>query len=102
MRRLRNAEGRYFWLLAAAGIIVAVALIVGSNIQRSNAENIQTTFRTTYVTHGEIEEVVTAPGLVTARTANLTFQASGVISDVLVRPGQVVQSSQVLSRLDTR
>ena len=102
MRRLRNAEGRFFWALAAAGILVALALVVGSNIQRSNAENIQSTYRTSYVTRGEIEEVVKAPGLVTARTANLTFQASGVISDVLVRPGQVVQASQVLSRLDTR
>ncbi len=102
MRRLRNAEGRFFWVLAAAGILVAMTLIVGSNIQRSNAENIQSTYRTSYVTHGEIEEVVTAPGLVTARTANLTFQASGVISDVLVRPGQVVQAAQILSRLDTR
>ena len=102
MRRLRNAEGRFFWALAAAGILVALALVVGSNIQRSNAENIQTTYRSSYVTRGEIEEVVKAPGLVTARTASLTFQASGVISDVLVRPGQVVQASQVLSRLDTR
>jgi HlyD family secretion protein len=102
MTRLRNAEGRFFWVLAAAGILVALALIVGSNIQRSNAENIQSTYRTSYVTRGQIEEVVKASGLVTARTANLTFQASGVISDVLVRPGQVVQASQVLSRLDTR
>lgn len=102
MKRLRNAEGRFFWALAAAGILIALALIVGSNIQRSNAENIQSTYRTSYVTRGEIEEVVKAPGLVTARTAQLTFQASGVISDVLVRPGQVVQASQVLSRLDPR
>lgn len=101
MRRLRNTEGRFFWVLAAAGILVALALIVGSNIQRSNAENIQSTYRTSYATRGAIEEVVTAPGLVTARTANLTFQASGVISDVLVRPGQVVQASQVLARLNT-
>jgi HlyD family secretion protein len=102
MRRLRNTEGRFFWVLAAAGILVALALIVGSNIQRSNAENIQSTYRTAYVARGPIEEVVTAPGQVTARTANLTFQASGVISDVLVRPGQVVQAAQVLTRLDTR
>ncbi|MBN9387438.1 MAG: HlyD family efflux transporter periplasmic adaptor subunit [Chloroflexi bacterium] len=102
MKRLRNAEGRFFWALAAAGILIALALIVGSNIQRSNAEIVQSTYRTSYVTRGEIEEVVKAPGLVTARTADLTFQASGVISDVLVRPGQVVQASQVLSRLDSR
>ncbi|HEX2910205.1 MAG TPA: HlyD family efflux transporter periplasmic adaptor subunit [Chloroflexia bacterium] len=101
INRLRNMEGRYFWVLAAAGVLVALALILGANIQKTNAQNLPSNLRTTFATHGQIEELVKAPGAVSARSANLTFPMSGVISDLLVKPGSVVQAGQMLAKLDT-
>ena len=95
-------EGRLFWVLAAAGLLLAVAFILGANIQRSSAENLPSSVRTTSVQRSDIEEVVRANGQVTVRNTDLTFSASGVISDVLVKPGSVVQAGQVLAKLDTR
>ncbi len=103
VNRLRNVEARYWWALILALVLVALALIVGANVQRSSAEAQPTNYRTSQVMRGDIEEVVKAPGeVVVVRTAPLTFQASGVISDVLVRPGSVVKAGQTLVKLDSR
>ena len=100
VNRLRGANGRVFWVAAAAILIIAVALILGLGIQKSSAQtNPQ---RTSQIVRGDIEETVTAPGQLTARGLDLPFSASGVISDVLVKPGSVVQTGQVLAKLDTR
>lgn len=91
-------------MLAIAGVLVALALIIGSNIQRGSAENTPATVtaRTALVQRADIEELVRAPGEVTARSANLTIPVSGVVSDVLVKPGTLVQAGQVLVKLDSR
>ncbi len=102
VNRLRGLEGRFFWILAGAVVLVALALILGANIQRSSAESLPEARRTVLLTRGDIEEVVKAPGDVTARSAGLTFPVSGVVSDILVKPGQVVKAGQILAKLDTR
>ncbi len=102
VNRLRTMDGRLFWVLAASGVLLALALILGANIQKTNAETSSSTLRTGQVVRGDIEEMVKASGQVTARGLDLPFSASGVISDVLVKPGSVVQAGQVIAKLDSR
>lgn len=94
------------WVLAGAVIVIALALLVATNVQRSSAEIAPTgankNLRTVTVARTDLEDIIRAPGEVTARTANLTLSASGVVSDVLVKPGTVVKAGQVLVKLDTR
>lgn len=100
--RLREMEGRFFWILAAAGVLIAVALILGANIQRTSAQQAPAPYRTAQVVRADIEDLVKAPGDVTVKSAGLPMPLSGVVSDVLVKPGSVVQAGQPLLKLDTR
>lgn len=102
LNRLRNADARLWWLVVAAILLLSLALILGANIQRSSAESQPLTYRTATVGRGDIEASVKAPGVLGVRSANLTFQASGVISDVLVQRGAVVKAGQPLAKLDSR
>lgn len=57
--------------------------------------------RTSPVTRGAIEAVVSATGNVTAeRSQTLAFGASGRVIEVLVHEGDAVEADQVLARLD--
>ncbi len=56
---------------------------------------------TVAVTRGDVQQLVTASGkVVNTRQAKLSLGASGVVSSVNVRPGDVVQAGDVLAVLD--
>ncbi len=102
VNRLRNTDTRLWWIFIGAIVLLALAFILGANLQRSNAEALPGSSRFYIVSRGDIEESVRAPGEVVVRSTNLTFQASGVITDVVVKPGSVVNAGQVLAKLDSR
>lgn len=56
---------------------------------------------TVEVTRGDIKKTVTAPGrLVWTDTANVSFANSGLVIDVMVRPGDWVETDQALLLVD--
>jgi HlyD family secretion protein len=98
---------RLLWIVAGAVVIIGLAIVLGSNIQRSSAEATPDrpvpNVRSWTVGRGDLEEIVRSPGeVVAARTTNLPIAASGIVSEVLVKTGNVVTAGQVLVKLDTR
>lgn len=89
------------WLLVGV-LLVGAAVLTGlalSGTTRVAAEELATVA----VTRGNLIATVLGSGNVAAeQTLNLVFQTSGTVTDVLVKEGDLVQTGQVLARLDSR
>src|SRR5215212_4379333 len=92
---LRN---RWLW-------VIVVVLVIGGGVflaMRANAQSsTRTTTQTSQVTRGQIQSaVLSSAALQPAADLTLTFGASGTITAVKVKPGDVVTKGQVLAQLD--
>jgi HlyD family secretion protein len=97
-------RGRAVARMVGVAAIVAV-IAVGSIFfvrHRARAATSSTPVETATVTKGRIEVTIGASGNVAAsQQANLSFGASGTVSQVSVTVGQQVKAGQVLAGLDT-
>lgn len=94
--RTRNL-GAYGLLLAAVG---AAGVLAWSQVQ-TKAATPQTNTRTVTVQTGTVSQTVSATGnLESASSTNVSFQTSGKVIEVAVKPGQTVTAGQVLGKLD--
>ncbi|MEY9859867.1 multidrug efflux pump subunit AcrA (membrane-fusion protein) [Catenulispora sp. GAS73] len=83
-------------VVVAAGGAGAWALLGSSNSGKS------TTGRTVAVQRGNVTAQVSASGNVTLPTElDLAFTASGTVTEIDVKPGDVVKTGQVLAKIDT-
>jgi RND family efflux transporter MFP subunit len=87
------------------GIVLIALALVGLGalfVQRANRSAVAAEPSTVVVSHGSIEETISATGNVIAdQQATLAFASSGEIAQVLVTEGQIVEAGQVLASLDT-
>jgi HlyD family secretion protein len=93
-------------VVRAAAVLVVVAGIAAGSIffarNRARASAEATPVQTVTVTRGRIEVTIGASGNVAAsQEANLSFGASGTVSQVSVTVGQQVKAGDVLAGLDT-
>jgi multidrug efflux pump subunit AcrA (membrane-fusion protein) len=87
-------------LLLALVVIAAGALILRSQVRSDSDEG--NSRATVSARLGEIEETVSATGIVAAeRQATLAFATSGQIDEVLIEAGDEVEAGSALARLDT-
>ncbi len=96
-------------LLIPLGILLLIALIGGmgylgfrSTQTGARVSPQQAAPQTVTAARGEVEKTVTAPGkLIGTREVELDLGASGQLSTLTVRAGDVVKAGQVLAALDT-
>jgi HlyD family secretion protein len=86
-----------FWLWM---LLLLVLIGGGLYVSRSRAASSQPVYQTVRVERGNLTVTVGATGTVRARqTALLTWQTSGIVENVFVKPGDVVKKDQVLANL---
>ncbi len=89
---------RFWIILAIVLIFVVIGAIVVRNM-RAMAQN--SAYQTVVVERGNLTATIGATGTVRAnQTANLVWQTSGTVLEVLVQPGDRVEAGQVLATLD--
>tara|TARA_B100000745_G_scaffold299223_2_gene249550 strand:- start:2014 stop:3525 length:1512 start_codon:yes stop_codon:yes gene_type:complete len=85
-------------LILAVVVVVFVALLT---LKTQNAGN--DAYITATVERGTVTESVAVSGYVEAKnTANLSFPTTGIVTDVMVSKGDVVQSGAILATLGAR
>ncbi|MEU4428304.1 HlyD family efflux transporter periplasmic adaptor subunit [Actinoplanes sp. NPDC024001] len=83
-------------VIIAAGVLVLLSMGAASCDDEPSAVRLGT------AAVGTVEEIVEAPGTVTARTAaTLTAPAAGTVTDLLVGPGDQVAEGDVLAVIDS-
>ena len=91
------------WINTSLAVVVAAGgagawALLGS----SSTANTAAGSRTTAVQRGNVTAQVSASGNVTLPTeSDLAFTASGTVTEVDVKPGDVVKAGQVLAKIDT-
>ncbi|MEZ0395564.1 MAG: efflux RND transporter periplasmic adaptor subunit [Anaerolineales bacterium] len=87
------------WIILAVVLIVVVIGWVAVRNMRAMSQNSE--YQTVVVERGTLTATIGATGTVRAnQTANLVWQTSGTVLEVLVRPGDQVEAGQVLATLD--
>lgn len=101
--RSTRRSRRRRWPLVVGGVVV-LALALGVVWQtRVRAANSTQQQQTVAVAQGDLQVTIEGSGSVQpARTLDLSFQASGQVSEVLVNVGDTVKQGQALAKLDER
>ncbi len=102
MSNLRYIQSRTLWIAIIIAFFLLVAFIIGNNVKNSTV-TAAVTYNTTSVRRGDLEALVSATGRINPiNEVSLSFQINGVISNVAVRQGDLVQQGQTLARIDSR
>lgn len=107
MRRLRTTGVvNSFPVVLLAAVLLVIVLVLGVGqlfITDQTAVQAANNRVTTAVQKGDVTSVITATGVVEPyRNVGLAFQLSGLVSDVKVSAGAVVQQGDILATLDNR
>jgi HlyD family secretion protein len=94
---------RRWVFFGAIGLAIALVGGIGYLTSQTTSAQIDTSVPSTVaVTRGDVQQLVTAAGkIVNTRQAALSLGASGTLSSVNVRPGDVVYAGEELAALDT-
>jgi len=85
-------RSKKFWIITSA-IVLVLLIIIGTGGGNK--------YETVTVEKRDVQETVTATGNIQAKNAaSLSFEASGVIGELLVEVGEGVKKGQVLARLE--
>lgn len=88
------------WLFGGIVVVVAAAVLLYISSLGRAAPTMPDTVP---VTRGSLVATVTGSGSVAAeQSVDLLFRASGTVTEVLVKEGDVVEAGQVLARIDDR
>ena len=92
------------WLFGGIGLIVlAIIIAIFINNRLNNAERAEQGPDTVPVERGRIVASVAGNGIVAApQTLDLSFQSTGIVTEVFVEEGNAVKKDDVLARLDDR
>ncbi|WP_328476518.1 HlyD family efflux transporter periplasmic adaptor subunit [Actinoplanes sp. NBC_00393] len=83
-------------------VIIAAGLLVLFGMTAASCDDEPTGVRLGTATIGTVDEIVEAPGTVTARTAaTLTAPAAGTVTDLLVASGDKVAEGEVLAVIES-
>ncbi|MCG8353760.1 MAG: efflux RND transporter periplasmic adaptor subunit [Chloroflexales bacterium] len=101
--RKRSRIGRTPLIIIS--IIVVIILIGGITFALGNAASpaagLPTGWQTTPAERGTIDSTVSATGNVEPLAeANLSFEVNGIVTEIVVKPGETVEPGQVLARID--
>jgi multidrug efflux pump subunit AcrA (membrane-fusion protein) len=92
---------RRVWWLAAGAVVVVVAVIVGFVAFGGNDKAKQGPVPTSKVARGTVATTVSAAGTVQSQASRtLGFTSSGALTEVDVKPGDVVLPGKVLAKID--
>jgi len=93
--------------LKIAAIVVSISAVIlttcgcGAGTSGTESGSAALQVLTAQVMRGDIEETISATGIVEAQSqANLVFESNGIVEDTLVAKGDEVEEGQVLARLD--
>ncbi|MEV0565791.1 HlyD family efflux transporter periplasmic adaptor subunit [Dactylosporangium sp. NPDC050588] len=88
------------WWLAGGAAVLAVAVVVGV-LLTGDEKVVPAKVSTTKVTRGSVSTTVSASGTVQAQQSRtLGFTSSGTLTELNVKPGDVVAAGMVLARID--
>ncbi|MEU0553447.1 HlyD family efflux transporter periplasmic adaptor subunit [Dactylosporangium sp. NPDC006015] len=88
------------WWLAGGAAVLAVAVVVGV-LLTGDEKVAPAKVSTTKVTRGSVSTTVSASGTVQAQQSRtLGFTSSGMLTELNVKPGDVVAAGMVLARID--
>ncbi len=94
------------FLLALLGLLLLGGLgfggwwVYGQAFAPSTTATLESGYRTTAVTRGDLSATINGSGAVVARqTADLAFSAAGILGDLNVQPGDTVTQGQILAGL---
>ena len=99
-RRFAGRAGLIVNLVIATALLIVIALIVWT--LRGDTSDPRSSAQTTKVSTGDVSASVSANGNIAAgTTVNVDFQGSGgIVTAILVKPGDKVRKRQVLARVD--
>jgi RND family efflux transporter MFP subunit len=103
MPRKRLRGRRVLWIIGGVAILAAVltATFFAFRPQPPAAGTLPEGWQIATAELGTIDSTVSATGNVeAAATANVRFETSGLVTTILVEPGDVVEAGQPLARLD--
>lgn len=101
--RKRPRGRRALWIIGSIAVLAAVlvAAFFAFRPQPPAEGTLPEGWQTAPVELGTIDSTVSATGNVeAAATANVRFETSGIVTEILVAPGDVVEIGQPLARLD--
>jgi HlyD family secretion protein len=102
-RKRARSGGRLWWIIGGSLLVlVIVGALVAFLMPRGPAPGaLPEGWTTAQATSGSIAATVSATGNVEAAAeADLRFESTGIISEILVRPGDVVEVGQPLARIN--
>ncbi|HSE13854.1 MAG TPA: efflux RND transporter periplasmic adaptor subunit [Rudaea sp.] len=95
------ASRRSLWIALGAAALVIVALIAWFALSGNSAPAVHTAVAQPMSSNGASASVLDATGYVTARrSATVSAQITGTMTEVLIEEGDHVKEGQVLARLD--
>jgi HlyD family secretion protein len=101
--RKRPRGRRIVWIIGALVLIGALvtAALFALRPQAPAAGELPTGWQLATASLGTIDSTVSATGNVeAAATANVRFETNGIVTAILVEPGDVIEAGQPLARLD--
>ncbi|MEO7913705.1 MAG: biotin/lipoyl-binding protein, partial [Roseiflexaceae bacterium] len=99
-RRTGFTRGRWLWIGSA---VIVLAIIGALLLTRTTSSASTITIATTTVASGSLVASIAGSGsIAAAQSLDLPFQASGNVTEVLVKEGDTVTAGQPLAQLDTR
>lgn len=88
----------HFWLYLGAAILIIVALASAARVIKGP----QTVYVTEAVSFGNVQEIVSVSGLIEAdNTADLSLPVTGIVNNIAVTEGEVVEAGQLLMTLES-
>jgi HlyD family secretion protein len=98
----RQGLSRGQWLGGGFALIVLVIIAALAINGRSSSSTTPTVATTTVARGGVVASVAGSGTVASAQALDLSFQASGTVTQVLVKEGDLVKANQPLAQLDTR
>jgi HlyD family secretion protein len=96
----KKSRKKWIWIGIAAAVVIGILLVVFARPADGEAQTVEEETVTAFI--GDLSASASASGNVAAdRSANLSVAQPGIVADVPVRAGDIVQAGDVLVQLET-